>query len=127
MTAPFDPALALTAERSHESGLEAGMEHRQDDGALRRELMQGQDSLYLQILGVSTALQGQGYGAKLLRALIGECERSGKALYLETETEGNVLFYERFGFVVARRITLPVVDLSLWLMVRRAGNPLDDH
>jgi GNAT superfamily N-acetyltransferase len=90
----------------------------------RRELMEGRDFVYLQIIGVATAMQGHGFGGTILRALVGECEQAGRPLYLETETEDNVRFYERFGFVVQRQIILPVVDLPMWLMVRSAGKPV---
>ena len=91
--------------------------------AYRTETMRETPFVYLQIIGVETAMQGRGFGGTLLRALIGDCEQSGRSLYLETETEDNVRFYERFGFVLVRQITLPVIDLPMWLMVRSAGKP----
>lgn len=51
-------------------------------------------------------------------ALFDEAEMLNGTLYLETETGRNVAMYERFGFEVIRRITLPVVDLPMWEMVR---------
>jgi len=86
--------------------------------AHRQETMQGKTFIYLQIIGVAAACQGQGFGGKLLRALIEECERSGTSLYLETETESNVRMYERFGFVVIKEIVLPIINLPMWEMVR---------
>jgi len=35
-------------------------------------------------------------------------------VYLETETERNVAFYERFGFRVVDRVQPPIVTLTLW-------------
>ena len=92
--------------------------------AYRTETMRDKAFVYLQIIGVATAMQGRGFGGTLLRALIRDCEQSGKSLYLETETEDNVRIYERFGFVVVRQIALPVIDLPMWLMVRSAGVPV---
>ncbi|TVR62775.1 MAG: GNAT family N-acetyltransferase [Spirochaetaceae bacterium] len=91
----------------------------------RKDTMSDEPFVYLQIIGVAKAMQGRGFGSTILRALIGECDRTGKSLYLETETEDNVAFYERFGFGVVRQITLPMVDLPMWLMVRSAGKPVD--
>jgi ribosomal protein S18 acetylase RimI-like enzyme len=86
--------------------------------AERQEIMKGRSFIYLQIIGVAPALQGQGFGGKLLRALIEECERAGLPLYLETETESNVRMYERLGFAVVKQIVLPIIHLPMWEMVR---------
>ena len=86
--------------------------------AHRREVMQDRPFIYLQIIGVAPAYQGQGFGGKLLRALIEECERAGLPLYLETETESNIRLYERFGFTVVKEIVLPIINLPMWGMSR---------
>jgi GNAT superfamily N-acetyltransferase len=59
----------------------------------RKANMQGRDYIYLMIIGVASKFQGQGFGGKLLRALIAESERAGLPIYLETETERNVSMY----------------------------------
>jgi predicted GNAT family N-acyltransferase len=74
--------------------------------------------IYLFVLGVSQESQGKGFGGKLLRALIEKAENERKPIYLETETEGNVNLYEKFGFEVMKQITLPILDLPMWEMVR---------
>ena len=85
----------------------------------RHEHMAGRTFLYLLIVGVATELQGKGFGRKLIGAAIEKSEREGFQLYLETETEENVRMYEHFGFRLLKRITLPIVDLPLWEMVRK--------
>jgi ribosomal protein S18 acetylase RimI-like enzyme len=84
----------------------------------RKTNMRGKSFVYLQVIGVAPAHQGQGSGGKLLRALIQKCEQTGKPLYLETETERNVSMYQRYGFQVVKQIILPVIDLPMWEMVR---------
>ena len=84
----------------------------------RREHMAGHNFLYLNILGVATALQGQGFGRKMIDAAIEKTEREGLHLYLDTETEENVKMYQHFGFRLLKKITLPIVDLPMWEMVR---------
>lgn len=84
----------------------------------RLEYTAGLPCHYLQILGVGPDHQGQGHGGALLRALIDECEVSHRHLYLETETESNVALYEKFGFRVVKKITLPIVELPMWEMDR---------
>ena len=85
----------------------------------RHEHMAGSVYLYLLVVGVSTELQGKGFGRKLIGAAIEKSEREGLQLYLETETEENVKMYEHFGFRLLKRITLPIVDLPMWEMVRQ--------
>jgi ribosomal protein S18 acetylase RimI-like enzyme len=84
----------------------------------RKAYMGGKPYIYLQIIGVATAFQGQGFGGQLLRALIEKSEQAGVSLYLETETEANVSLYEHFGFTVIKEIVLPIIDLPMWEMTR---------
>lgn len=84
----------------------------------RHEHMAGRSYLYLLIVGVATRLQGKGLGRELIGAAINKAERDGQSLYLETETEENVQMYEHFGFRLLQKITLPVVNLPMWEMVR---------
>jgi ribosomal protein S18 acetylase RimI-like enzyme len=84
----------------------------------RHEHMAGSTYLYLFVVGVSTKLQGKGFGRKLIDLAIEKSEHEGFQLYLETETEENVKMYEHFGFRLLKRITLPIVDLPMWEMVR---------
>ena len=86
--------------------------------AARKANMKGRSFVYLQVLGVASEFQGQGLGGKLLGALIEKSEQGGVPLYLETATEKNVGMYERLGFTVVNQITLPVLDLPMWEMVR---------
>ena len=73
--------------------------------------------LYLQVIGVSPKLQGQGFGGKLLRAIIEYADNEEILIYLET-TEENVQLYKKFGFRVLKEIKLSTIDLSMWAMVR---------
>jgi ribosomal protein S18 acetylase RimI-like enzyme len=84
----------------------------------RKENMKGTSFIYLQIIGVATAYQGQGFGGKLLRAVIQKSELAQLPIYLETETERNVKMYQRFGFNLIKEISLPVIHLPMWEMVR---------
>jgi ribosomal protein S18 acetylase RimI-like enzyme len=84
----------------------------------RKETMRGKSYIYLQVIGVAPAFQGQGFGGRLLRALIEKSEQAGLPLYLETETEANVSMYEHLGFAVIKKITLPIINLPMWEMVR---------
>jgi ribosomal protein S18 acetylase RimI-like enzyme len=85
----------------------------------RHEYMAERTFLYLLIVGVATKMQGKGFGRKLISAAIDKSEREKLQLYLETETEGYVEMYEHFGFRLLKRISLPIVDLPMWEMVRK--------
>jgi len=75
--------------------------------------------IHLLIMGVSQEFQGKGFGGKLLRALIEKAETEKKPIYLETQKEKNVNFYEKYGFSVKKKIILPEpLNLPMWLMVR---------
>jgi len=45
-------------------------------------------------------------------------EREGVPCYLETETEGNVAFYQRRGFEVVHEAEIGDPAFRLWFMVR---------
>jgi ribosomal protein S18 acetylase RimI-like enzyme len=84
----------------------------------RRGNMAGCTFLYVLVIGVATEQQGKGFGRKLIDAAIEKAEQEGLHLYLETEAEENVRMYEHFGFRLLKRITLPMVDLPMWEMVK---------
>ncbi len=84
----------------------------------RKENMKGKSFIYLQIIGVASEFQGQGFGGKLLQALIEKSEQIGIPIYLETEIEKNVKMYERFGFKLVNQITLSLINLPMWELIR---------
>ena len=84
----------------------------------RHENMAGKSHLYLLVIGVATGQQGKGYGRQLLDVIIEQSEREVVPLYLETEREENVKMYQHFGFKLLKEITLPIVELPMWEMVR---------
>jgi ribosomal protein S18 acetylase RimI-like enzyme len=85
----------------------------------RKEHMQGRAFLYLPIIGVASKYQGQGWGGRLLRALIVRSEQAEVPVYLETESESNVRWYAGFGFELIKQTKLPSINLPMWEMVRK--------
>lgn len=83
----------------------------------RKAITRDQPFLYLQIVGVAPACQGQGFGGQLISAFIEKGRQAGVSLYLETETESNQRMYEHFGFTVVKEIILPEVNLPMWELV----------
>lgn len=75
---------------------------------------------YLQALGVSRDAQGQGIGTLLMRPVLDQVDVNGDSCYLETGTERNVRFYERFGFEVREAgVQLAPYGPTHWTMIRR--------
>jgi len=63
----------------------------------RKQHMKDRAFVYIQVIGVSTHHQGRGYGKKMLNTLIQASEQAKIPVYLDTETESNAKWYERFG------------------------------
>jgi ribosomal protein S18 acetylase RimI-like enzyme len=84
----------------------------------RKKIMKGKKYLYLMALGVNPEYQGNGFGGKLLRRLIEESKRLDVPVYLETETEENVIMYEHFGFKTIKEIDFPKFSFHIWQMIR---------
>jgi ribosomal protein S18 acetylase RimI-like enzyme len=74
--------------------------------------------LFLDLLAVQPNCQGQGVGGKLLQSRLAKCDLEQLPCYLETETEGNVRFYQRYGFNVVNKGQVPDSDLTIWAMLR---------
>lgn len=91
----------------------------------RRHHMKGKNYSYLMTLGVAPQFQGKGSGAKLLRAVIEDCDHEGLPVYLETATEKNIEMYKRFGFRVLDKVDLPVINIPQWCMVREYDLAVD--
>lgn len=81
----------------------------------RKEFMK-EPYLYLYVIGVHPSKQGQGIGTKLIRSIL-ETLPKHIPIYLETETQGNVKFYERMGFEILNEIKVPIFNLPMWEMI----------
>lgn len=70
-------------------------------------------------VGVRRDLQGHGVGTALLRTFVERMDARRDLAYLETDKQGNVPFYERFGFEVVAQA--PVLGVPNWFMARTAA------
>ncbi len=89
--------------------------------AERRKALVPEAHWYLAAVGVDQEHQHRGHGSALLRHGIRRADRDDAPIYLETETEANATFYQRLGFDVVDEFTPTVLDVPMWLMVRRAA------
>jgi ribosomal protein S18 acetylase RimI-like enzyme len=63
--------------------------------------------MYLAVLGVDPARQGEGLGSQVIRPGLDLCDQERLPAYLETGKERNLAFYGRHGFEVLDRLDLP--------------------
>lgn len=61
---------------------------------------------YLWFIGVSPDAQNKGIGSALLSEVISDNEAEGRILCLETSTEKNIPWYQKFGFTVYDELDL---------------------
>ena len=80
---------------------------------------------YLWALGVEPDFQGQGVGGRLIQPVLARADVQGVPCYLETQTEGNVAFYEKRGFEVLSAGEVPGHGVMAWMMVREPGTQPD--
>lgn len=81
-----------------------------------RELNMKVPYIYLYVIGVLPEHQGKGVGSSLINAMLNTLPPE-IPLYLETETEQNIKFYEKLGFKIMKEIRIPSVNLPMWEMV----------
>lgn len=89
-------------------------------GNKRKELMH-EPHWYLSAIGVTPEHQGEGLGSTLVRAGLARAHHDNVPVYLETETERNVMFYSHLGFEVVGEITATGLDIPVWMLVWMPG------
>lgn len=72
---------------------------------------------YLSLLAVAPEAQGKGIGSALLRPVLEMCDRRGMHAYTATDTELNVVFYQKNGFRVKDIIPIPDAGSTIWTML----------
>ncbi len=76
------------------------------------------DDWYLSIIGILPDHQGRGLGGDLVRPVLEEADRAGRATYLETFTPRNISFYERLGYRAVGAFDEPVTG-GTYTVLRR--------
>lgn len=78
---------------------------------------------YLEVVAVHPSLQSRGIGQKAMRWILEHIRR--QPIYLECTQEGNIGFYETFGFRVVEEVELTDQDprgenatVKYWAMIR---------
>lgn len=84
----------------------------------RKQALMPEPHWYVAAIGIDPDHQGKGLGSALMRYGIARADRDKTPIYLETETESNVGFYQRLGFDVIEEFTPDGLDVLMWLMTR---------
>ena len=84
----------------------------------RRKALMPEPHWYVSALGVDPHRHGEGFGSALMKHGIARADGGEASIYLETEAEENVGFYQHLGFEVVEMITLRGLDIPMWLMAR---------
>lgn len=59
---------------------------------------------YLWFIGTEPSAQGKGIGTALMKQIISESEKLNRPIYLETSTDKNIPWYQKFGFQIYREL-----------------------
>ena len=73
---------------------------------------------YLLFIGIESNFQGKGYATKLLKPMLKRFEKEKLPVYLETQNDSNVPFYEHFGFKVLKKIKIANTDFNHCAMIK---------
>ncbi len=87
-------------------------------GPDRKRLMKNKPYKYLTIIGIVSQEQGNGLGSKIMDVIKQECDKDRVYLYLETEKEENLPFYEKHGLRVLQEVMFKKINLPMWEMAR---------
>lgn len=85
-------------------------------GPSRKRMMGGKPYQYLIIIGVDPDHQGKGHGSRFMSAIVDQCDQERLHLYLETEIEDNIPFYEKHGLEVLQKVEIQKLQLPVWQM-----------
>jgi ribosomal protein S18 acetylase RimI-like enzyme len=75
---------------------------------------------YLHIAGTHPTFQRSGFGTAAIKPGLERADRDRVATYLETANEGNIAFYNRFGFKVTHEWRVQNGPLH-WSMLRKSA------
>jgi ribosomal protein S18 acetylase RimI-like enzyme len=82
-----------------------------------------EDHYYLSFLGVDPVVQGKGLGGELIAPVLARADVEGMPIYLETNTEINLRFYQKHGFVIKDGLTSRDGAVQFWALWRDPVQP----
>lgn len=88
----------------------------------RRRVLMPEAHWYVSAIGVDPQSQGGGVGSALMAHGIARADRGVAPIYLETETEENVGFYQRIGFEIVGELTPTGTAFPMWMLAREPAS-----
>ncbi len=73
---------------------------------------------YLGPIAVDPKYQGKGFASMLLKPMLNRIDEQNLPIWLETNLERNVSFYEHFDFYKLEEIIIPNTNIVNWFMIR---------
>lgn len=81
------------------------------------------DYYYLFAIAVRRGARGHGIGHELMLPTMRRIDAEGAAAYVESSSEKNLTFYQRFGFEVTGEIELEPGGPRMWTLWREGARP----
>ncbi len=75
---------------------------------------------YLGPIGVDPKYQGKGFAGMLLRPMLRRIDKENLPIWLETNLERNISFYQHFDFYILEEIIIPKTNIVNWFMIRES-------
>jgi len=75
---------------------------------------------YLGPIAVDPKYQGKGFASMLLNPMLERIEKDHMPIWLETNSERNVSFYQHFDFYIIEEIIIPKTNIVNWFMIRES-------
>lgn len=72
---------------------------------------------YLGPLAVDPKYQGKGFASMLLKPMLRRIDKENLPIWLETNLERNVSFYQRFDFYILEEIIIPKTNIVNWFRI----------
>ena len=91
-------------------------------GDTHEEIMKGRPHYYLWGLAIDPRHKRAGIGTALLKPVLAKADAAKIPFYLETHDERNVVYYQKFGFTLAKSTVIPKYELPIWCMVREPAS-----
>ncbi len=76
------------------------------------------DYWYLQVIGIDSPYQRQGYGQHLITPMLAQFSQQKIPCCLDTEEESTVNYYQRYGFKVVDASPIPGTNNTCWFMLK---------
>ncbi|TFF87278.1 MAG: GNAT family N-acetyltransferase [Promethearchaeota archaeon] len=74
---------------------------------------------YIMSFAIDPKFQRRGYGSALMQYIIKVVNKSNLPIYLETQNEKNLSFYEKFDFEVLEEEIIQKLDVKTWYLLKK--------